>query len=150
MLRSYLLWGVLLKSSGLPGPRGPIKVDNLEQSGRRPCLIFSGVMRQTIARWLSNLPLPASARAGQPDAQFLSDRQRTVQPWPLDHSDSLNSWASSDTDMTQRKPGSLLKTQRLLDNSLPNSLCATLDYLLVSYFCVIVQASLLGSHVFIT
>lgn len=28
--------------------------------------------------------------------------------------------ASWDTDMTQRKPGPLLKTQSLLDNSLPN------------------------------
>lgn len=58
--------------------------------------------------------------------------------------------ASSETDMTQRKPGSLLKTQSLLDNSLPNSLCATLDYLSVSYFCGIVQTSLLGSLTFIT
>lgn len=70
------------QAAAISGPREHIKMDNSEQSEHGPCLICSGVMKQQP----SGSPvsaLPASARAGQPCAQFSSDRQRTDDTGPV-------------------------------------------------------------------
>lgn len=141
----------LSQAAAVSGPREHIKVDNSEQSEHGPCLICSGVMKQQPSGAPISAPLPLPEQVSPvPNFHLTSRGLMTPGLCLLTNQIVQAPGASWDTDMTQRKPGSLLKTQSLLDNSLPNSLCAMPNYLPVSYFCVIVQVSLLGSHMFIT